>query len=99
MRRRRALDEEEDDRYEEPQMAPPQISRGELSGSILAGLLFVYGFSQEDLPVCFLAAAFLLWQLRVFTGLLKPQAGLFVRNVLQGLCLSLFLGAIVLMLL
>ena len=98
MRRRRNFDEEEDEMWEDAPLAAPQISRGELSGSILAGLLFVYGFSQEDLPVCFLAASFLLWQLRVFTGLLKPAAALFARNLLQGLCLSLFLGAIVLML-
>ena len=97
MRRRMDFDEDEDEIHQEPLIAPPKISRGELSGSILAGILFVYGFSQADLPVCFLTASFLLWQLRVFTGLMKPLVGLFVRNVLQGLCLSLFIGAIVLM--
>ena len=100
MRCRMDFDEEdEDERYMlQPSLRIQEhVSRGELTGAILAGIILLYGLTEKDISVCFLAAAFLLWQMRVLTVLLKPRLAFFVRNMLQGICISFFIGAILLM--
>lgn len=94
MRGRWEFDDEPAERRREP--AP--ISRGETSGAVLAAGSLLYAFVQRDIPVFFIAAAFLVWQLRGFTGQFKPATAAFARNVLQGLSLSLFIGAVLLLL-
>jgi len=88
--------EQEDEGWKEAQK-PEGISRGEMTGAVMAGAILLYGLMQGDLPVIFLTASFLLWQLRVFTVTLGPKKAGIVKNVLQGLCLSLFIGAVVLL--
>ena len=74
MRCRMPYDEEEEDDKKNRYIAPPEypvkekITRGEMSGMMLAAILFVYAFSQRDIPACFLTLSFLLWQLRVFAN-------------------------------
>jgi hypothetical protein len=63
----------------------------------MAGAILLYGLMQDDLPVIFLTASFLFWQLRVFTVAFGPKKARIVKNVLQGLCLSLFVGAVILL--
>jgi len=100
LRCRMDFDEEDDDkkRVTHPSLRIQEsASRGELTGAILAGIILLYGLTEKDISVCFLAAAFLLWQMRVLTVLLKPRLAFFIRNMLQGICISLFIGAILLM--
>ncbi len=88
--------EQEDEGWEEKQK-PEGISRGEMTGAVMAGAILLYGLMQDDLPVIFLTASFLFWQLRVFTVAFGPKKARIVKNVLQGLCLSLFVGAVILL--
>jgi len=88
--------EQEDEDWEEKQKTEG-ISRGEMTGAVMAGAILLYGLMQDDLPVIFLTASFLCWQLRVFTVALGPKKAGIVKNVLQGLCLSLFVGAVILL--
>lgn len=92
---RRRFDQEDEDWEEEEN--PKGISRGEMTGAVMAGAILLYGLMQGDLPVIFLTASFLLWQLRVFALAFGPEKAGIVKNVLQGLCLSLFIGAVILL--
>jgi hypothetical protein len=100
LRCRMDFDEEDEDRKKAIQPSlriQERASRGELTGAILAGILLLYALTEKDVSVCFLAASFLLWQMRVLTVLLRPRLAFFIRNMLQGICISLFIGAILLM--
>ena len=62
LRCRMDFDEDDEDRKEAIQPSlriQENVSRGELTGAILAGIILLYGLTEKDISVCFLAAAFL----------------------------------------
>lgn len=71
-----------------------RLFRGELFGSLLAVAAILYGAFTEDLPIIYLAMAFLVYELRAFTVLLGGRVGPFLGNLLWGFSVALFLGAI-----
>ena len=70
------------------------LAREELIGGLLAVVVLVYGMATGDIPILFLALAFLAHGMRSFTKYLGKSAGPFLSNVLKGLSLALFVGAV-----
>lgn len=104
MRCRMPYDDEDQEDDRKNRWVPPleypvkeKITRGELSGMMLAAILFVYAISEKDIPACFLTLSFLLWQLRVFANFLPSPWKIYVVKALQAFCFSLFIGAVLLL--
>ncbi len=78
-----------------PVKRPRYFSRTMITGLLLAVVLFCYGQVKDDLPIVFLATAFILGGSRPLTDLLPPQIGRHLSNILFGFSIALFFGAIV----
>lgn len=77
---------------------PPEgFSRGELAGLMLAGALLLYSLTQADIPAVFLTASFILFEMRLPARALGDTVGRSLAGVLQGLSLSLFFGAVLML--
>ncbi len=83
------------ERQEEPApVKKPRGARGELVGILLTVVVLLYGVATEDLPIIYLAMAFLVYEMRPFAMLLKAPVGPFLGNLLWGFSIALFFGAI-----
>ncbi|MBR2215949.1 MAG: hypothetical protein IJ849_09355 [Selenomonadaceae bacterium] len=74
------------------------MSRGETSGVVLSALIFLYAIFTADIPLAFVTVSYLLFELRRFTHLLGEPWGNFMKNLLGGFSVALFVGAIGMML-
>ena len=72
-----------------------RFSRGEIAGSFMALFVFIYSLSVDDLPVVFMAAAFLLFMVKKVVAVYGGHYGKTCSNVLQGFSIAMFLGAVV----
>jgi len=88
--------EDEDAERTEPTAALPKLTRGALTGVVMAAGIFVYGLRQGDIPVLLLTLSFLLFMLRPFAVFFAGQRGASLSNMLKGLSLTLFAGALLL---
>lgn len=97
-----AKDEEREDELGQPRQRMPivpakdpstRMKRGERAGLALSVVVLLYGAAVQDVPIVFVALAFLLYELRRFTYLLGPR-GEFLSNLLQGFSIVMFLGAL-----
>ena len=73
---------------------PRYFSRTMITGLLLAIILFCYGQIKGDLPIVFLATAFILGGSRPLTNFLPPKIGHNLSNILFGFSVALFFGAI-----
>ena len=88
---------QEDDAEEE---TPARLfSRGELTALLLALVLLVYGLVQADVPVLLFSASVLLQAPRKIASRLRHPRAHDLAGVLGGLSISLFFGALMLLLL
>ena len=79
----------------EPPKKPRYFSRTVLTGMLLSIVLIGWSIVEGDMPILFVAVAFILNGLRPFTRLLDDRVGAFVSNLLFGFSTALFLGAII----
>ena len=96
MRSQFMYEEEDAERAEPAAAALPKLTRGALTGVVMAAGIFVYGLMQGDIPVLLLTLAFLLFMLRPFAAFLAGRRGASLSNMLKGLSLTLFAGAVLL---
>ena len=90
------MHDEEEDWAEAPAAPSQKLTRGGLIGLVMAAGVLVYGLLNGDIPVLFLALAFILFMARPFLALLAGGYGAALSNVLKGFSLTLFLVAILL---
>ena len=78
----------------EPTKPPRLFSRMVITGMLLSVVLLLWGTVNRDVPLLFVAGAFLMNGLRPFTKWLKEPVGSFVSNMLFGFSIALFFGGI-----
>ena len=79
-----------------PIKKPRFFSRAMITGMLLSTVALIYGLMRRDVPLIFLAAAFIINGLIPLTGFLSKGAGHFLANLLKGFSVALFFGAIAL---
>ena len=77
-----------------PIKKPKYFSRAMITGMLLSLILIFLGMRRGDLPILFLAVAFLVSGLRPLTNFLPETIGKFLSNLLFGFSVALFFGAI-----
>ena len=77
---------------------PPKKSRAERSGLLLSVVCLAYGLYVRDIPVLFVAVAFLSYELSHLSYFLGEKWGKFCENMLKSFSIALFVGAIILLL-
>lgn len=80
---------------------PPKnlFSRGEITGIVLSSVLLIYSLALLDIPILLFSAAFLLQVPRKFAARAQRPWGHELSNLLKGFSISLFFGALLLLLL
>ncbi len=81
---------------EAPSMEKPKerlFSRGEISGMLLALVLFLYSLYSWDLALAFFTFSFLLFLLR---PLAERYVGPSLANIMKGMAVSMGFGALAL---
>ena len=73
---------------------PRYFSRTMITGMLLSIILLCYGLNKNDLPIVFLALAFISGGSRPLTELLPNGFGRSLSNLLFGFSVALFFGAI-----
>jgi hypothetical protein len=95
--RHKDIDGYEEEESSEVHSVRSTLTRGEMTGIILAAAVLLYGVIAADVPVVFLAVSFLgFMSCRFFTYNGRPW-GRFVGNVLQWFSLVLLAGAFILL--
>lgn len=77
-----------------PPSKPRYFSRTMITGMLLSVVVLFYGLSKRDLPIVFLALAFISGGIRSLTNLLPKGIGQNLSNLLFGFSIALFFGAI-----
>lgn len=80
-----------------PEDTPRKKSRAERTGLMLSAVCFAYALYVRDIPVLFVAMAFLIYEVSTFAYLLGEERGKFWGNLLRSFGIALFCGAIVMM--
>ena len=89
----------EDEKYHTSDTKKYRMARGELTGIFICAVVFLYALTERDIPVMFITAAFIFYELRPMTSLLGEPMGSFLSNVLQSFSIVLFFGALFLLIL
>lgn len=75
--------------------APERIfSRGEQTGIILAALICVYGYRENDVSLIFFCLSFLIFELRKIVRRCAGTYGTAIANAMHGFSIALILGAL-----
>ena len=77
----------------------PAFSNGEKAGMALSLVLFLFGLSDCDLPLCFFTASFLIYEFHVVLKLARGNQDWFMSNLLKGMSIAMFIGSIMMVLL
>ena len=76
------------------QKKPRYFSRAMITGILLSVALFVYGQAKNDLPLVFMALAFIAGGSRSVINSVPGKFGQHLSNLLFGFSVALFFGAI-----
>lgn len=95
--RHKDIDGYEEEEDSQINSARRTLTRGEITGIILAAAVFLYGVIAADVPVIFLAVSFLGFMCCPFFTYSGRSWGRFVGNVLQWFSLVLLVGAFILL--
>lgn len=77
----------------------PTFSNGEKAGMALCLVMFLFGLSDWDLPLCFFTASFLIYELHVVLKVARGNKDWFMSNLLKGMSIAMFVGSIMMVLL
>ncbi|ORT99212.1 hypothetical protein D081_2077 [Anaerovibrio sp. JC8] len=75
------------------------FSNGEKAGMALSLVLFLYGLSDWDLPLCFFTGSFLIYEAHVLLRKARGDQDWFMSNLLKGMSIAMFVGSIMMVLL
>lgn len=74
--------------------ARQKVGRGERFSLFIGALIFGYGLETGDRPMALMAAAFLVYELRLLAPLLPPRCRRPLCNAVRGFSFALFGGTL-----